>query len=200
MRRDILNAARELMSREGLDGISIRKIAAMIEYSPTIIYHYFTNKDEIIETLLEEDYRKLLSALEGLQSGEGTPEEKLKECAKRYILLAVQMGASYRNIMLNDSPAVLAHTSVLSKGAGAQRPGVAMLCKALRELPELARAEDENLELTAQTVWSTAFGLAIRLSVEHVEERQQQRLIDYAADFILTALKSSRSGETAASS
>jgi AcrR family transcriptional regulator len=53
MREDILNAAREIVSSSGVDGISIRKIAGMIEYSRTIIYHYFKNKEEIIEILIE---------------------------------------------------------------------------------------------------------------------------------------------------
>ena len=47
----ILNAAVEVASQEGIDGLSIRKIASKTEYSPAIIYHYFKNKDEILEQI-----------------------------------------------------------------------------------------------------------------------------------------------------
>lgn len=190
MREIILKAAHELTEKEGLDGISIRKIADMIEYSPAIIYHYFKNKDEIIIRLLELDYQKLLSVLSVLQTGEKTPEEKLRASAYGFIQAAVQMGDSYKNMMLTSSPAVLEHTSVLKRGAAAERPAIAMLCGALRELPGFEGTSSEQTELTAQVIWSTAFGLAIRLIVEQVDEPQRNRLMEHAAEFILCALKS----------
>ena len=45
MRELILKAASEIMSSDGFDKLSIRKIARKIEYSPSIIYHYFDNKE-----------------------------------------------------------------------------------------------------------------------------------------------------------
>jgi Transcriptional regulator len=51
MQGKILQAARKLMSEEGTSGVSIRKIAGMIEYSPSNIYHYFKNKEELLKRL-----------------------------------------------------------------------------------------------------------------------------------------------------
>lgn len=190
MREDILTAAREIVSTEGVEGISIRKIADRIEYSPAIIYHYFTNKDEIIEKLIEENYSRMLKALSSLSSNEKAPEERFRQSAKQFITLAVGMGDLYKSMMLNGSPTVLAHTSVLQRGAAVGRPALAVLCGALRGLPGLAEKDDAQVELTAQIIWSTVFGLALRLIVEQVEEPQRSRLIDHAAGFILAALKS----------
>lgn len=189
MREKILSAAREIVESNGVDGISIRKIADMIEYSPTIIYHYFKNKEEIIEKLIEESYRKILGALSSLKSSSNTTEEKLRESCKRFIILAVQMGDTYKSMMLNDSPTILSHTSVLQRGAALERPAIAMLCGALRELPSLSDKDDAQVELTAQIVWSAAFGLSLRMIIEHVDAPQRQRLIDHTADFVLCALK-----------
>ncbi|MNF02601.1 hypothetical protein D3C80_2017730 [compost metagenome] len=91
--------------------------------------------------------------------------------------------------MLNSSPAVLAHTSVLQQGAASERPAIRMVCGVLRELPGWAGATDAQVELTAQSIWSLAFGLALRVIVEQVDEGQRQRLIDHAADFVLHALR-----------
>lgn len=189
MREDILNAAREIASNSGIDGISIRKIAEMIEYSPAIIYHYFKNKEEIIEILIEENYRKILAALSSFNTANKTREEKLTESCKSFIMLAVQMGDAYKSIMLNNSATVLAHTSVLQRGAAYERPAIAMLCGALRELPGFTKKADTQVELTAQIIWSLAFGLSLRLIVEQVDDAQRQRLIDHTADFVLSALK-----------
>jgi len=189
MRETILNAAREIVSSRGVDGISIRKIAGMIEYSPAIIYHYFKNKEEIVEILIEENYRKILAALSSFNTSDKTPEEKLRESSKSFIMLAVQMGDAYKSIMLNDSETVLTHTSVLQRGAAYERPAIAMLCKALQELPGFNEKADTQVELTAQIIWSLAFGLSLRLIVEQVDDVQRQRLIEHTAEFVLSALK-----------
>jgi AcrR family transcriptional regulator len=189
MRQDILNAARELVSHSGIDGISIRKIAGMIDYSPAIIYHYFKNKEELIGILMEEEYRRILAALSPLHTSSNSPEERLKESLRSFMMLAVELGDAYKSIMLNSSSAVLAHTSVLQQGAASERPAIRMVCGVLRELPGWAGATDAQVELTAQSIWSLAFGLALRVIVEQVDEGQQQRLIDHAADFVLHALR-----------
>jgi AcrR family transcriptional regulator len=189
MRQDILNAAREIISHSGIDGISIRKIAGMIDYSPAIIYHYFKNKEELIGILMEEEYRRILAALSPLHTSANSPEERLKESMKSFMMLAVELGDAYKSIMLNSSPAVLAHTSVLQQSAACERPAIRMVCGVLRELPGWAGATDAQVELTAQSIWSLAFGLALRVIVEQVDEGQRQRLIDHAADFVLLALR-----------
>ncbi len=189
MRETILNAAREIVSSSGVDGISIRKIAGMIEYSPAIIYHYFKNKEEIVEILIEENYHKILAALSSFNTSDITPAEKLRESSKSFIMLAVQMEDAYKSIMLNNSETVLTHTSVLQRGAAYERPAIAMLCRVLRELPGFNEKTDTQVELTAQIIWSLAFGLSLRLIVEQVDDVQRQRLIEHTADFILSALK-----------
>ncbi len=190
MQDKILQAARKLMSDEGTLGVSIRKIASMIEYSPANIYHYFKNKDEIIEKIISDDYRMIMQALSALQTKEKTPVEKLRESAVSYISLAVEMGESYKNMMQNSSPSILAHTSVLHKGAAAERPFIAMLCGALREFPTLSDSSDADLETAAQVIWSIAFGLSMRFIVEKVEEQQRMKLINRAIDLIVRSLES----------
>lgn len=188
MRQEILNAARDIVASSGVDGISIRKIAGMIEYSPAIIYHYFKNKEEIVEILLEENYLKILESLSLVNSCEKTPEERLRECSKSFIKLAVQMGDAYKSIMINDSATVLEHTSVLHRRASYERPAIGMLCRVLREQPGFSEKDDAKVELTAQVIWSLVFGLSLRLITEKVDDEQQQRLIDHTADFVLCAV------------
>lgn len=42
-REKILEAARELFIQKGYDGVSMRKVADKVEYSPTAIYVHFVN-------------------------------------------------------------------------------------------------------------------------------------------------------------
>ncbi|MGL1180856.1 TetR/AcrR family transcriptional regulator, partial [Vibrio parahaemolyticus] len=46
LKRLILDASMKLFVEEGFENVSIRKIADLIEYSPTTIYLYFKDKNE----------------------------------------------------------------------------------------------------------------------------------------------------------
>jgi len=61
-RRAILDAALELFVLDGYAQVSIRNIAAKVEYSPAAIYSYFPSKDEIFFALAEEGFRLLGAA------------------------------------------------------------------------------------------------------------------------------------------
>lgn len=188
LREIILKAASEIMEEEGVDKLSIRKIAAKIEYSPAIIYHYFKNKEDIINILMKKGYEKILSGLFSLEYLSNKPEERLKEVLKRYILMALSMSDEYKTVMLNASPEVLSHTSVLFKGATSERKALALLCNFVKDLSENKKLEDEAAELTAQIVWAATFGLIIRLITEKdTKEEQKEKLISHHVE-LMTAM------------
>lgn len=58
-RRAILDAALELFVAAGYASVSIRSLAAKVEYSPGAIYSYFPSKDAIFFALAEEGFRLL---------------------------------------------------------------------------------------------------------------------------------------------
>lgn len=58
-RRAILDAALELFVAHGYPQVSLRNIAAKIDYSPGAIYSYFSSKDDIFLALAEEGFRLL---------------------------------------------------------------------------------------------------------------------------------------------
>ena len=64
MQKLILDTANSLFSKGGLENISIRKIADIIEYSPATIYLHFKDKDEIINNLRNKSIDDFLKKLE----------------------------------------------------------------------------------------------------------------------------------------
>lgn len=61
MKRKIMEAAIDIIEQEGYEKLSIRKIAAKIEYSPTTIYLYYTDKAGIITDMSNELYSKVFN-------------------------------------------------------------------------------------------------------------------------------------------
>jgi AcrR family transcriptional regulator len=181
MRANILNSARSLISKGGLENISIRKIAKQMNYSPAIVYHYFHSKEAILDSLLTDDYKRIIEAVNQPQEDK---ENNVKQKVIHYIRMATAMGKIYTNVMLSQSPFVLSHTSILHKGAKQERPALAMLCADLQHYPKFARMNAFEVELTAQIIWSTLFGLATRIIIENVDQEQRERLTEQAAEVI----------------
>jgi AcrR family transcriptional regulator len=80
-RRAILDAALELFVSDGYAQVSIRKIAAKVEYSPGAIYSYFASKDEIFFALAEEGFRLLGAQLAHAPSD--APLDDVRAAARR---------------------------------------------------------------------------------------------------------------------
>ncbi|WP_025689469.1 TetR/AcrR family transcriptional regulator [Paenibacillus zanthoxyli] len=180
MRQAILDAAGRIAAEEGLEGLSIRKIAKHIEYSPGIIYHYFAGKEAIIEQLLEHGYLEMVSDLNAVSAKETRPELVFAQTMRRYIETSLADGVRYRDIMLNESPSVLSHTAVLFRGAASQREALNLLFRLLRSFEHLKEKDEDDLERTAQVIWSGAFGLILRLTMEKdLPVEQKERLIHH---------------------
>lgn len=54
--QSILDAAMQLLKSEGESGLSMRKIAKLLQVTPTSLYGYFDNKDSLLAALAEHFY------------------------------------------------------------------------------------------------------------------------------------------------
>jgi len=188
IRNLILTTAQQIVGKDGISGLSIRKITNMIDYSPAIIYHYFKDKDEIINKLMEENYKKITGALSSIYSKEAEPEQKLKETSRKYIEIALQMPNEYMNIMLSSAPNILEHSSVLFNGASVKRQAIGVLCKIIKDYYKEFTISDDEIELTAQLIWTSTFGLITRIIIEKVPEEQRDKLINHHIKVIINGL------------
>jgi AcrR family transcriptional regulator len=84
LRQEILDAARDIFIKEGYDRLSMRRIADRIEYSPTAIYLHFRDKQELVFSLCEETFSRLVRELESLDGGRD-PVARLKLGMRRYV-------------------------------------------------------------------------------------------------------------------
>jgi AcrR family transcriptional regulator len=179
IRNSILDAARDIIARDGVAGLSIRKITNAIEYSPAIVYHYFKDKNEIVESLVGEGYRKILSSIGQVSKNEKEPEREIKELFVKYIKAALNSPEEYRAFMLNDDPSVRQTTAILERGIAEGSPTMKQLKDTVQRGILLGIFEDYDAELAAQVIWTSTFGLIIKLMIEkEIPEEQAEQLIE----------------------
>ena len=87
-RQAILDAALAIINQKGVDGLSMRALAEEVDYSPSALYNYFDNKEEIVEAIRAEGWA-LLGAMDGGASQEGlSPIELLYQGGLSYLKFA----------------------------------------------------------------------------------------------------------------
>src|SRR5918997_747063 len=77
----ILEAARQVFEAEGLDGASLRAIAARAGYTPAALYFHFDSKEAIYAEVLHASLARLSEAVEGAAAAAAAPEERLRRAA-----------------------------------------------------------------------------------------------------------------------
>jgi AcrR family transcriptional regulator len=97
LRQKILNAALQVFAEQGYGKVSMRKIAALIDYSPTTIYRFFRNKEELLMTIAAETYGDLSARFEKLKAeGSDNPLDMLKSLVSEYIIFCVERSDMFR--------------------------------------------------------------------------------------------------------
>ncbi len=189
IRQKILDIARDIVTKEGIQGLSIRKITNAIDYSPAIIYHYFKDKNEIIELLVKDGYKRILDSISSVKRNEDEPEKELREAFDNYIRAALESPEVYKAVVLSDDPSILTKTSILKKGITKDSKTFKLLYENLRRGIEKKKYLQYDIELTAQIVWTATFGLIIKLIIEKdISTEQVNRLIDHLFNILFKGI------------
>lgn len=94
-RAAILDAAREIAARDGWQAVTVRKVAALIDYSPPVIYEHFASKNEILVELLRHGFRDLAARLQAAAGAKG-PDDPLRRVARAYCAFAFEAPDLYQ--------------------------------------------------------------------------------------------------------
>ena len=155
LREEILDAARELFIKHGYDNVTMRKIGAKIEYSPTTIYLYFQDKCEILHTLCEETFGKLLKVFNGIERSPLTPVEKLTEMGKAYIRFGLQHPNEYRMTFMTQG--VIKAPEHFEETAGMKT--FQCLLKCVQDCIDSGEFRPINVPAAGQALWSAVHGV-----------------------------------------
>ncbi len=87
IRASVIDAALKLFLNNGYEHVTMRKIADVIQYTPTTIYHHFQNKEELLQELFYIGFAKFNRALRAVfyETLEQTGEQRLTAMLLAYI-------------------------------------------------------------------------------------------------------------------
>lgn len=103
IRKQILDASMKLFVEEGFEHVTIRKIADIIQYSPTTVYLYFKDKDEIFFNLHELGFARFLEMNRNLADIQN-PLTRLHKMGENYIEFGMHNPEFYDVMFIQKAP------------------------------------------------------------------------------------------------
>jgi AcrR family transcriptional regulator len=199
-RDKILDAARELFVTEGFEGVSMRKVAEKIEYSPTAIYVHFADKQELFRELCHQDYARLAEVFQS-SAMSTDPVERLKQIGAIYIDFGTRYPNHYRFMFMTPHPAQEPDEADREMMGNPEMDAYAFLKWAVQQAIDAGcfREELTDAELISQTLWASVHGV-IALHIAKgcdawVDWRPLQDRAQMMPDVTLRGLIRQRGGE-----
>lgn len=102
VQQELLKVARELMLEVGPDNVTLREVARRADFSPSAIYTYFTNRDAIILSLMEDSFRRLDAYVRRVPQ-DSPPDQRVIEFCLAYMDFGRENPADLRSILTANS-------------------------------------------------------------------------------------------------
>ena len=187
LRREIMDAASELFATEGYASTSMRKIASKIDYSPTTIYLYFRDKDDLLGQICDATFAELTRNINAINQLSSEPLEKLRLGLNEYIQFGLRHPLHYQVLFGMALPASAGqHEDNRSEGSrtfDTLRSGVAECVSA-----NLLRTDD--IELVSQSLWAGVHGVTSLLnSHPGFQWRERDSLIAFHLDMLIIGVR-----------
>ena len=157
IRTRILDAARELFASEGVESVTMRRIADRIEYSPTAIYFHFKDKESLLAELCDCDFRSFAHGF-NLIAQIPDPVERLRAAGRSYVEFGLTNPSHYRLMFMTPKPP---HDNDTSIKGNPEEDAYAFLKGILVDLQASGRMRDEltDIDLVSQSIWSMIHGV-----------------------------------------
>lgn len=186
----ILEESMKLFVEEGFSKVSVRKIAERVQYSPTTLYLYFKDKNEILFYCCESGFKKMLEhniAL-GLIND---PIERLHQMGVNYLNFGLENPEYYDLMFIQEAPM----SALIDMGAGWSSGDQAL--EALKMIVQDAMDKGvlvpAKVETVAMAVWSMVHGLvslAIRQRLDKlVPAEDVEKTMHESLDWLLKTMK-----------
>ena len=179
VRRRVIEAAIDLLTREGRDAVTTRRVAVAAGLQPPAIYRLFGDKDGLLDAVAEHGFATFLAA----KHVDEDPPDPIEDLRAGWDL-AVEFG------LANPALYALMHSEPTGATSAASKAGMEILMGRVRRLAAagLLRVDEE---LAAMIIRATAHG-AVLTWLSTPEERRDPDLLAILRESMVTAVTTER--------
>jgi AcrR family transcriptional regulator len=156
LRQKILDVSREILLSQGFAGLTMRRVAEAIDYSPAAIYLHFQSREQIAQELCFAGLRQLYERLQGVTAKD--PATRLSGYARAYLEYSQSDPETYRLIFMADSQLTKAVFTHQDSGGG--EGALRLIVTAFTELHNGSKKTCGKPSELAELFWASLHGLA----------------------------------------
>lgn len=188
LRRDILAAARQMFAEEGYEHVTMRKLAARIEYSPTAIYLHFKDKQAVLEAVCEETFASLAGRLAKLEARNLPPLEYLRAGLRLYVRFGLEHPDDYT--LTFSMRAVHAEADPEGFAASAGERAFGYLRGALQRCIASGDLPPHDVDVAAQSTWAAMHGLvSLFIAHQHFPWASRKKLVEHSIASMIAGIR-----------
>lgn len=159
-RAEVCRVAEVLFARQGVEGVTMRQIAAELGWSSTTAYRYFKSKEEILAAVRAAAFSRFCEVIEEATRSSSDPRQCAKRVGAAYLAFALKNPDAYRMMFDVNHADVTGNADLEAALARSLRCMVAYVTP----LIELGTLEGDPHAL-GRMLWAAAHGLVmLRLS------------------------------------
>ncbi len=178
-RQAILDTALEIGIEEGFEAITIRKIINRMKYSTGVVYHYFKDKQEVIDAIEKSETDWLRSEITAVQDSSKDIVWNMKTTFHRMMQLAHREPEKYNLIVLHK----------YSRQKPAKPEWISYLGERMKQGMEDGILRPMDPEQAALTIWSSYLGFHLMISrYSELTEEQAEDLFRVQSDIIFNGV------------
>jgi AcrR family transcriptional regulator len=153
LRRTLLDAASRLLVTQGPQALTMRRVAAAVGCSTTVLYTAFGSKDGLADALFREGFERLRHRLEAVASGDG-PLARLRALAHAYRDRALE-SRSYYGVMFQQAIPGYRPSAASLAAAGAS---LEVLTDAVRACMDAGALRAGDPRAVTEVLWAAVHG------------------------------------------
>lgn len=188
LKEQILDAAFDLFRQGGYEAVTVRRIAELIEYSPTTIYLYFKNKDAILFALCERGFQKLLEYMSPAMQNDDLLE-RLRMLGQGYLKFGLEHPQYYDLMFISKDPIrSLEETHGTWQEFVKGKRTFDNLLETVHQMAEAGYLEINDVQPVTLNLWAHVHGvvsLIIRDRLIMFQNQDMHYLLEYALNHLL---------------
>jgi AcrR family transcriptional regulator len=189
-REEVCRVAAVLFARHGVEGVTMRQIAAELDCSPTTAYRYFRNKEEILAAVRASAFNRFCEVIEEAARSSPDPRQCARNVGQAYLGFALAYPDAYR-MMFDVSQAAVTGSAELAEAlARARRSMVAYVVPMIDE--GILRGDADAL---GQMLWAATHGLVmLRLAGIVASDAELRRLHETTLSALVRGAREPKAG------
>ncbi len=172
-RQRLCDLALAAYAEHGIEGLSLRGLAAAAGCSRTTPYRYFKNKADILAAVRETQFRRLADENQTAARNHADPEQRLRALAQTYVSFALDNPEAYRVMFSVNQHDEQRYPELVKQIMRAQEPMMTAVAEAVNN--GSAEGDPNNI---AHILWAGLHGvISLHLSDKLHMGRQVHELV-----------------------